>query len=167
MRLGVLCTLKVVITCKLRYNQGMKFCTRCLKNLPVEQFSKRLASPDGLSNYCKSCVAKYYSTYSRSEKSKAVVREQHLIRNYGITQKQYDAMLERQGGSCAMCDRPQSELMRNLAVDHDHSCCSGKKSCGKCVRGLLCPACNTFLRKVESGKVSMERLNAYVSKFAH
>lgn len=28
-------------------------------------------------------------------------------------------------------------------VDHDHKCCSGDKSCGKCVRGILCPGCNT------------------------
>jgi hypothetical protein len=28
-------------------------------------------------------------------------------------------------------------------VDHDHACCQKKnRSCGKCIRGLLCHTCN-------------------------
>lgn len=30
-----------------------------------------------------------------------------------------------------------------LVVDHDHDCCHGEKSCGQCVRGFLCGACNS------------------------
>jgi hypothetical protein len=30
-------------------------------------------------------------------------------------------------------------------VDHDHACCPGTRSCGKCIRGMLCNRCNTGL----------------------
>ncbi len=60
---------------------------------------------------------------------------------YGITQEQYDALLAKQGGACAICRRTNPSG-RDLAVDHDHACCPGAKSCGKCVRSLLCSRCN-------------------------
>lgn len=63
-----------------------------------------------------------------------------MARQYGLTAEQYKALWEACGGKCMMCKR-----FKARAVDHDHSCCSGKTSCGKCVRGLLCTRCNVFL----------------------
>lgn len=71
-------------------------------------------------------------------------RGKDLMRLYGITLSQYDALLERQGGACAACKAKKPGL-RNLDVDHDHSCCPSRKSCGKCIRGLLCSDCNKGL----------------------
>lgn len=62
---------------------------------------------------------------------------------FGITPADYLRMLDEQGGVCAICHRPQEEC--RLAVDHDHRCCAGERSCGKCVRGLLCRTCNLAL----------------------
>jgi hypothetical protein len=63
---------------------------------------------------------------------------------YGISAQQYAALLEFQGGRCAICRRATGARKR-LAVDHDHSCCRGPSSCGRCVRGLVCGPCNDVL----------------------
>jgi hypothetical protein len=30
-------------------------------------------------------------------------------------------------------------------TDHDHECCPGRRSCGHCVRGVVCATCNSLL----------------------
>lgn len=60
---------------------------------------------------------------------------------YGLDWDQYQEMIRVQGGRCAICRRKPKQF----CVDHDHSCCPGEKSCGKCVRGLLCRPCNRML----------------------
>lgn len=62
----------------------------------------------------------------------ARAHEAMVAKTYGITGDDYEALLKRQGGKCAICRaRPKS---KRLAVDHDHK--SGA------VRGLLCSRCN-------------------------
>lgn len=59
----------------------------------------------------------------------------------------YDETLAKQDGHCALC--PKVPLGMRHYVDHDHDCCKGRKSCGKCVRGLLCARCNMFVGFLE------------------
>lgn len=76
------------------------------------------------------------------ERFKSLQRAKH-----GITETQYQAMLERQDGRCAICGKTPDEAKQKnaLSIDHDHACCPGKFSCGACVRGLLCIHCNAAL----------------------
>ncbi|KPC91091.1 hypothetical protein ADL27_32400 [Streptomyces sp. NRRL F-6602] len=73
--------------------------------------------------------------------------KRYTPRFHGLSESVYKALLEKQGGGCRLCG--QSPSGRALAIDHDHSCCPGKKSCGECVRGLLCVYCNTRLAALE------------------
>lgn len=80
--------------------------------------------------------------YSR----KAVLRNR-----YGLTWERFEEMLEAQGGGCAICAARRPGGQGSWHIDHDHSCCptdSSKgiyKTCGACVRGVLCHLCNTAL----------------------
>lgn len=66
-------------------------------------------------------------------------------RKFGLTTEQFLDMVKKQDGKCALCGRvpPITKKCKDgFNIDHDHSCCSGKTACGKCVRALLCVNCN-------------------------
>jgi Recombination endonuclease VII len=63
-------------------------------------------------------------------------RDKRLRYNYGISLEEYDAMLARQGGVCAICKK-KPDKGKVLFVDHCHV--TGR------VRGLLCGKCNSVL----------------------
>ena len=60
-------------------------------------------------------------------------RDYKLRSRYKITLDQYDKMLKKQGGVCAICGRPPG-IKKALDTDHCHK--TGY------VRGLLCMVCN-------------------------
>ena len=77
---------------------------------------------------------------------------------YGITSEQYDELLLRQDGRCAVCGQPERRLMRGkvtaLSVDHNHV--TGR------VRGLLCSNCNMAVGFVGESIEISERLTKYL-----
>lgn len=85
------------------------------------------------------------------EKYKRLNRASWYRTKFNISLDDYEMMVELQDGCCAMCGQPETAVnhrsgeIQNLAVDHDHACCPGDKSCGACVRGLLCRSCNQAL----------------------
>jgi hypothetical protein len=65
------------------------------------------------------------------------------LRKHHLTVEQYEEMLAAQEGRCGICREPELALV----VDHDHSCCPGRFSCGRCIRGLACYGCNNTLER--------------------
>lgn len=88
-----------------------------------------------------------------------------LRANYNISVADYDAMLTAQGGVCAVCGNRCSSG-KALAVDHDHACCpESGKSCGKCVRGLLCAKCNTGIGHLRDSADALRAAADYLDNY--
>lgn len=49
-----------------------------------------------------------------------------------------------------------------MHMDHDHSCCDDERSCGKCLRGILCEAHNTGLGKFNDNPELLESAAQYL-----
>lgn len=142
-------------------DETTKHCTACDTTKPVSDFGRNRARKDGLSHSCRPCTRakdRQWRERNPSQRERNRVRSAALYADqdryldyryrslFGITLAQYDAMLAAQGGGCAICGTPPSDGEPRLAVDHDHRCCPTKKrSCGGCVRGLLCGNCNRGL----------------------
>jgi hypothetical protein len=76
-------------------------------------------------------------------------RRSYRFAKYGLTEDQFYARLASQEGACALCSEP-FEDDQVIYVDHDHACCPDEgRSCGACVRGLLCLRCNSALGHME------------------
>lgn len=96
-------------------------------------------------------LASYYK-YRHSKKGQETHRRYQLKSLYGITLEEYDRLLAKQNGVCAVCLRAPYGKYKWLYVDHDHS--TGK------IRGLLCLRCN-FLVEHES---LYERAREYTAR---
>lgn len=70
-------------------------------------------------------------------------------------------MLAEQGNACAVCGTGFSETVPPR-IDHDHNCCPTAKTCGKCLRGILCPTCTSFAAYIETRFGIMEDMFRYL-----
>lgn len=140
------------------------------------QYAKREPTPD---RRCKDCVdvgiptvrpapfpgPRCYShdlAFRKDQKKRG--KSARVTATYSITPEQYDALYRFQAGRCAGCRRATGASKR-LAVDHDHMCCPGPTSCGKCVRGLLCSTCNSTLAHFRDDAHAFERMAAYLRQW--
>jgi len=104
------------------------------------------------------------------------VRANHLRLRYGITIEQYEEMAKN---GCEICGR-RGFKWKKLHVDHDHNCCpvprypNGAtmyhKTCGKCIRGILCDRCNGTVGLYEAGRLREEypdrnKIMLYIAKY--
>lgn len=124
---------------------AVKKCTKCKIEKDLDTgFNKR--TEGGYKSHCKECLSRYGASRYDADLS----WKRHLKIRYNISAEEYYQMLEDQADGCSLCGRTEQEEGKHLAVDHDHSCCPGKKSCGMCVRGLLCVSCNRQLGQYEN-----------------
>lgn len=92
----------------------------------------------------------------RKKAARKAAHGRYVERTYGITEEEYWALYEAQGGRCYIC-RVATGKTKKLAVDHDHSCCPELPGCGKCVRFLGCGPCNSMLALVRDDPTKLLR----------
>lgn len=135
---------------QLVYKQGRTTCESCYKERRKEESRT------------------YYLTHAQhlKEKSRKEYKEDSVrilerdrwaatLRLYGISQAEYEEMLRKQAGLCAICHKTNvykhhlSGMIPRLHIDHDHE--TGR------VRGLLCFSCNTKLGWFDAYKDTVEK----------
>lgn len=130
---------------------GQKQCTKCGLVKALEDFPADERTASGKQSACRDCAREASALWreknpeqyevlkktTRTERQKLRRFELHLEQAYGLTLVQYQEILARQGGVCAICKNGHVGRGSQLHVDHCHE--TGR------VRGLLCGNCNTLI----------------------
>lgn len=100
--------------------ENTKYCPVCKKIKPLSEFNFNTRGRKFAYTCCIKCT-----------------KERNIFRNFGITLKEYDTMLEKQDGGCKIYGIKIPGGQGRFHIDHDHI--TGK------IRGLLCSNCNLAL----------------------
>ena len=115
----------------------------------LSDFGSDIKALDGLSPTCRLCR-----------------NEMGFTKKYKLSLDDFAYMLTMQEG-CAICHTYEPGK-NNWQVDHDHACCpvgpSGGVTCGKCVRGILCSACNRMLGAARDNAQTLRNAADYLEK---
>ena len=125
----------------------------------AENMRKWIAKPGNLERK-REMNRKYYAKIRDSGLNSQKNREHIRFRKHGTSRDAFIALIEEQGGGCAICQEPGT--WETLVVDHDHSCCDAQFSCGKCIRGALCRKCNTAIGLFEDDLELMGKAASYL-----
>jgi len=162
----------------------MKYATRRLLEIAAEQQAASQQRPRAEPVDAAAMLAKraYHRDYARVRRKLAVGRREvaasNLRSKHKLTLVEYNALYSKQGGCCAICTAPlvraydpdspgagkRGPQPGGAHIDHDHACCPGQRSCGRCVRGLLCARCNTGIAAFRDNAVLMRAAADYVSR---
>lgn len=135
-----------------------------------EQYVKTQAA--GTSRYAKMTPTQkiqqriYRNKWQKKQKG-TYAANRLCVYHHGHTLEQKRQRLVEQNFTCAnpACDfrtPVPSATLTEWCFDHDHNCCSGLKSCGRCRRGLLCHKCNRALGNVNDSPEKLEGLADYL-----
>lgn len=97
------------------------------------------------------------ATNPRTQRSRLAAQLRH---RYGMSLAQWDEMIERQGGACAICshvpDGSRGKKDIRLHVDHDHV--------SNAVRSLLCHQCNLLIGHAKECPERLRKAADYVAR---
>lgn len=120
--------------------RGNWICSVCERERPRNEFPPHTSRKLGHKSYCLDC-----------EKER---RRDRVLKQYGITAREFDRLLGGQDGRCGICRKPSG---RRLNVDHCHV--DGP------VRGLLDRVCNTAIGMLGDCACGVSRAYYYLLRF--
>lgn len=153
-------------SCKQEFNPKKKTqvycCYECYRVGYNKQRRERYATDDVYrSNHLKQCRKSYEKNSANWNRDKYNTFAYRIKHKYNLTVEEYEAMLKNQGGLCAICKTKNKKMV----IDHDHSCCPQQKSCGKCIRGIICDQCNNGLGRFNDNIGIMRYAIEYLEKW--
>mgnify|MGYP001571893327 CR=1 FL=1 len=130
----------------------MKKCGTCLEEKHESEFHFKTGVK--LRHQCRDCCIayskNYYKTHKTEQKELQLKRYKEnpdiQLRRYGLKRGDYDRMLNKQNGLCAICgsDKPGGRYGTRFHVDHCHDT--------NVVRGLLCGRCNCGIGNLKDSR---------------
>lgn len=143
---------KICDLCKTR-------CVRCDAALTETNFC---TSSKKVNKYiCNACLAE--GVRNTKGNNGFNQKEYDLLRNYFITNNEYEALLKYQNGLCFICKKPPAKI--RLSVDHQHEKGERQKDVRLIrarVRGLLCWSCNKSLAYLKDSPENANRAAEYL-----
>lgn len=127
-----------------------KQCRTCGGMFENKEFHRIKKNKVIIDSYCLACRDKY--SFKRN------------VEKMGLSIEAYESMMAAQNNLCYICKRPE-KTGRRLSIDHDHNCCPSGRSCGKCVRGLICLKCNTALGAVNDDPQILLSMISYLQSY--
>lgn len=127
------------------------YCPKCDRNLEDIDFYSDPTTRFGQSTWCKHCRKVKIDAYVKDVPSYIRMASKHNVSKETVASTIPE---------CKSCGEKE-----DLVWDHDHSCCPGKTSCGKCIRGLLCRGCNLALGYVQDSPEKLISLANYLRSF--
>lgn len=132
-----------------------RVCSRCKLYKDWAEYNKGNGAR-GFGSWCKGCQQEHHqATPAERRRELALARR---LKRFNLTVDQYGRLNRRFDGCCWRCKKPEiakgpGGIVQRLSVDHDHGCCPADRSCGRCIRGLLCVSCNFVLGRIDGGQV--------------
>lgn len=149
---------KTCITCGKEFSsfehKNQKCCSKACSNKQPKAFKKAICS------HCKS-EFEYKIKHKRVGEEfwcpSCVQHNRFLKCRYNISLYDYEELLSRQDGVCAICKTANRGYKnRQLSVDHDHKT--------NIIRGLLCDNCNNAISKLEDNPKYLQNAILYLIK---
>jgi hypothetical protein len=147
-------------------------CRKCGIEKILEDFPKADNSR-GRKATCRLCYNENYRNYYKNNpeqytKHRAYVKKNDLVYRkqlyrHSLKEEKFLELLNMYDGKCHSCKEEFA-----TAIDHDHNCCpNSNKSCGECVRGILCNGCNTALGFLKDKSERIQNLDRYLIASKH